>query len=536
MLLPRLWLQPFLPCEPSCRGEIAVVLASETRLKLKKKTWNVVGPLGADDGGFGDLYIVEDEASNEAVAKLVKKAPAADREALIGAANEAAKHPNVVPVIDDGEHDDKWVLVMPRAEISLSNYLDDRGGPLDPMEAVAVMIDVATALQALKGVVVHRDLKPANILRWNGAWSLTDFGLARYSDEATGTETWKDRGTAQYASPEQWRGIHATEAADVYAFGIVSYEMLAGQRPFGGPDYRDQHLNQTPAPLAVGSTLLRVLVEECLNKPPESRPSPSQILKRLARMGDGTPAAAGLEMLAEANRAAVHRRAEADVQRSAEQGERERLAELHRTAAQAFRVLPDEFIETIERFAPGAELLVAPGTDLSVGRRTGFNSLASGKAFMALLGGAQIGVDQPQPTPSKLGSLPFTVVSESVIRVSMAAPIHGWAGRGHSLWYCDVDEKGVFAWYEVAFTVSGFSGGSPPIDPFDQDGIEARIALSPVMGTSQVAWDFEELDRSDLSEFVNRWLGWFGQAASVQLQRPGMIPEKPPVRRRWWQT
>jgi serine/threonine protein kinase len=176
-----------------CRDEIAVVLASGTQLKLKKKTWTVVGPLGADDGGFGDLYIVEDEASNEAVAKLVKKAPAADREALIGTANAAARHPNVVPVIDDGEHADKWVLVMPRAEISLSQYLDDRGAPLDPMEAVAVMLDVATALQALKGVVVHRDLKPANILLWNGAWSLTDFGLARYADEATGTETWKDR-------------------------------------------------------------------------------------------------------------------------------------------------------------------------------------------------------------------------------------------------------------------------------------------------------------------------------------------------------
>jgi serine/threonine-protein kinase len=520
-----------------CRDEIAVVLASGTQFKLKKKTWTVVGPLGADDGGFGDLYIVEDEPGNDAVAKLVQKAPAADREALIGAANAAAQHPNVVPVIDDGEHDDKWVLVMPRAEISLSQYLEDRGAPLDPMEAVAVMIDVATALQALKGVVVHRDLKPANILLWNGAWSLTDFGLARYADEATGTETWKDRGTKQYASPEQWRGIHANEAADVYAFGIIAYEMLAGQRPFGGPDFRDQHLNQPPPPLAVGSTLLRVLVEECLNKPRESRPSPSQILKRLARMGDGTPAAAGLEMLAEANRAAVHRRAEADAQRSAEVGERERLAELHKAAVQAFQVVPNELIEAIEQFASRVDLLVAPGTDLASGRRTAFNSLASGKAFMALLEGAQIGLDQPQPSPSKLGSLPFTVVSESVIRVTRPTPLHGWVGRGHSLWYCDVEEKDVFAWYEVAFTTMSFGGGAlSQMDPFDRDGIDARPALLQGIASTQVAWDFEELDRSDLSEFVSRWLGWFGQAAKGQLQRPGQIPEKPSVRRRWWQT
>jgi eukaryotic-like serine/threonine-protein kinase len=517
-----------LPRERSCRDEIAVVLAPGTELKLKKKTWTVVGPLGGDEGGFGDLYVVEDEASGEAVAKLVKKAPAADREALIGAANEAAKHPNVVPVIDDGEHGDKWVLVMPRADISLSQHLKDHGGPLDPMDAVSVMTDVATALQALKGVVVHRDLKPANILLWNGAWSLTDFGLARYADEATGTQTWKYNGTEQYASPEQWRGIHATEAADVYAFGIVAYEMLAGQRPFGGPDYRDQHLNQQPPPLAVGSTRLRVLVEECLNKPPEARPSPSQILKRLANIGDGAPAGAGLETLAEANRAAVHRRAQADAQRSAEQGERERLAELHKTAAHAFQVVPEQLIEAIKDFAPGADLLAES--------KGSFNSLASGKAFMAILEGAQIGLDQPQPSPSKLGSLPFTVVSESVIRVTRPSPLHGWVGRGHSLWYCDAEEKDVFAWYELAFTTLSFSGVVSQMDPFDLDGIDAREALSPGITSTQLAWDFEELDRSDLSEFVNRWLGWFGLASTGQLQRPGMIPEKPPVGRRWWQT
>lgn len=319
---------------------------------LKKKTWTVVAPLSADSGGFGELYVVKDSSGSEAVAKLVKKAPAADREALIGAANAAAQHPNVVPVIDDGEEDDKWVLVMPRADKSLKQHLEDRGGPLDPMEAVAVMTDVAIALQALKGVVVHRDLKPANILLLNGVWSLTDFGLARYADEATGTETWKFGKTRQYAAPEQWRGEHATEAADVYAFGITAYEMLAGHRPFAGPDFRDQHVNQLPPPLTVGSTLLRVLVEECLNKPPTSRPSPTQILRRLAKVSDSTPQAAGLQTLADANRAAVHRRAEAHAQQSAEQGERERQAELHKAAVQGFQAIPDEFIEAIRELRP----------------------------------------------------------------------------------------------------------------------------------------------------------------------------------------
>lgn len=76
----------------------------------------------------------------------------------------------------------------------------------------------------------------------------------------------------------------------------------------------------------------------------------------------------------------------------------------------------------------------------------------------------------------------------------------------------------------------------PQIDPFHMDGIEAGAALCPGIATTQLAWDFEELDRSELSDFVGRWLGWFGQVVTGQLQRPGQIPEKPPMGRRWWQA
>jgi hypothetical protein len=151
------------------------------------------------------------------------------------------------------------------------------------------------------------------------------------------------------------------------------------------------------------------------------------------------------------------------------------------------------------------------------------------------LNGAQIGLDRPETSPSSPGSLPFSVVSESVIRVTRSSPLHGWVGRGHSLWYCDAEEQGRFAWYELAFTQSGFAAGAlPPMDPFYLDGIDAREALSPGITRTQLAWDFEELDRSDLSGFVNRWLGWFGQAAQGQLQRPGLIPEKSIRVDRWW--
>ncbi|MCW2588651.1 MAG: pkn1 [Mycobacterium sp.] len=87
-------------------------------------------------------------------------------------------------------------------------------------------------------------------------------------------------------------------------------------------------------------------------------------------------------------------------------------------------------------------------------------------------------------------------------------------------------------------TQISFGGGfRPNIDPFDADGIDAGEALRPGIARTQMAWDFEELDRADLSEFINRWLGGFGQAATGTLQRPGISVEKPHVEpARWWQT
>jgi serine/threonine protein kinase len=167
-------------------------------------------------GGFGKLYIVKDEQGNEAVAKLVPKDPRAERELLIGAANEAAKYRNVVPVLDDGEYEDKWVLVMPRAEKSLAQHLQNRGGSLDVKEAVAVMTDIAMALADINGAIVHRDVKPENILLLNGSWSLADFGISRYAEATTSADTQKYKLSPRYAAPEQWRMEHATAAADVY--------------------------------------------------------------------------------------------------------------------------------------------------------------------------------------------------------------------------------------------------------------------------------------------------------------------------------
>ncbi|MFE7560821.1 protein kinase [Kitasatospora sp. NPDC057500] len=89
---------------------------------------------------------------------------------------------NVVPVIDQGEHDGQWAIVMPRADKSLGQHLAESGGTLPLDEVVQVLRDVAAALADLDGDVVHCDLKPANILLLDGVWCLADFGMARITD------------------------------------------------------------------------------------------------------------------------------------------------------------------------------------------------------------------------------------------------------------------------------------------------------------------------------------------------------------------
>ena len=138
--------------------------------------WTVGDLLGS--GGYGRVYELAG-GDQPAVAKFVPKAPGADRELLF---TELEHVRNVVPIIDFGEHQNAWVLVMPRAEKSLRQHLADNGGVLDPAEAVLVLADVAAALVDLQGSVVHRDLKPENVLLLGGSWCLADFGISRYAE------------------------------------------------------------------------------------------------------------------------------------------------------------------------------------------------------------------------------------------------------------------------------------------------------------------------------------------------------------------
>lgn len=238
---------------------------------ILRRSWNLGNELAS--GGFGRVYEAGADDGSPAVVKLVPKVSGAGREILF---EELSGLPNVIPILDSGEWQDYYVLVMPRAEMSLRNHLEESGGKLALEEAVAVLADVAEALASLAAGVVHRDVKPENVLLWQGHWCLADFGIARYAEATTAIDTHKYAMTPCYAAPEQWRWERATSATDIYAFGIMAFEILQGQRPFAEPDFREQHLSQPPPQVAGCPSWVVSLVNECLLKAPAARPTPAK--------------------------------------------------------------------------------------------------------------------------------------------------------------------------------------------------------------------------------------------------------------------
>ena len=487
-------------------------------LSLEGGMWRRGGPLpGADNAGFGSVFEATGPDDEQVVAKFVAKVPGASRELLIGDALSVAGAPHVVPILDQGEHDDAWVLIMPRASTSLKRYFHDHGRQLDLGEVIQILTDVATGLDAIGETVVHRDLKPANVLLLDEGWALADFGIARYVEATTDDETRKYSMTAPYAAPEQFKFERATPATDVYAFGVMAYELVSGDLPFPGPsrsDFHDQHVRETPPPLTAGTARLRTLIEECLMKRPEARPRAANVHTRLLRAAV-EPSGAGSSRLAQVNQAEVARRLKAESEQQVEQDRAEREAQLFQAAEQKFSSFWEPLRESIQDEAPAASVeLNARGPML----------------FVAELAGAKLGVSRPQ---KRSWHGPFTAIADAVISVSLPRQNSlGWVGRSHSLWYCDPFEENVFGWHELAFMASGFSPGRPAVEPYSQPA-GSSPAFERVIGTEQLAWPVELLGRDDPAEFLERWLGWFADAAAGTLARPSSMPEKPIHQHSW---
>lgn len=157
-----------------------------------------------------------------------------EREAQLAA---SISHPNVVDVYDVGRDDGQLYIIMQYVDGEDLKHLIAREGRLSPDRAVAVAQQILDGLAAIhRAGIIHRDIKPQNVLIGSdGTARVTDFGVAHLDAGEGLTSTGAAIGTAAYMAPEQAAGGDISEATDIYAAGVVLYEMLTGQLPFTGP-------------------------------------------------------------------------------------------------------------------------------------------------------------------------------------------------------------------------------------------------------------------------------------------------------------
>jgi eukaryotic-like serine/threonine-protein kinase len=200
--------------------------------------------LGA--GGMATVYLAEDARHHRPVAIKVLHP---ELSAILGPERflkeieltASLQHPHILPLFDSGSADGRLYYVMPLVEGETLRARLERERQLPISDAVQIASEVADALQYAHGRgVVHRDIKPENILLQNGHALVADFGIALAVQQAGGsrmTQTGLSLGTPQYMSPEQAMGERSVDArTDIYSLGAVTYEMLAGQPPFTGPN------------------------------------------------------------------------------------------------------------------------------------------------------------------------------------------------------------------------------------------------------------------------------------------------------------
>jgi streptogramin lyase len=233
---------------------------------------------------MGEVFLVRDVRLGRPVALKVLAASVAEderfRERLLGESRLAASldHPNVIPIYEAGEEDGRLFIAMRYVPGGDLKAVLRQEGALDPARAVAIVGQVADALDAAhRHGLVHRDVKPSNVLLDRDAGRehcyLADFGLTQSASES-GPADGQLMGTVDYVSPEQIRGDEITGRADVYALGCMLFECLTGEVPFRRrsevatlfahleEDPPSASARQSPLPAAIDPVLARAMATE----------------------------------------------------------------------------------------------------------------------------------------------------------------------------------------------------------------------------------------------------------------------------------
>jgi len=247
-------------------------------------------------GGMGEVYLARhNELKQQVAVKFLHRRFADDEDLAARFFNEArsscrVKHPLAVSIYDFGRLDDGTLYIVMEfvPGIALGDLID-RDGPLEPGPAVRIAMQACEVLSHAHACgVIHRDVKPDNIMIVEGtgarlAIKMLDFGIAKILDDEMSaglTQTGMMFGTPEYMAPEQAAGRDLDHRADIYALGLVLYEMLAGEPPFRGNNklaLLQRQIKEAPAPIARSTRhaipdALAQLIHVCLSKDPNLRP------------------------------------------------------------------------------------------------------------------------------------------------------------------------------------------------------------------------------------------------------------------------
>ncbi len=259
----------------------------------------IIAPLG--EGGMSEVYLGFDLPGRRFVAlKFLVGVFATDSSAVGRLKREAEiyqrlDHPNVVKLVDTGDFQDGGAFLVQeflRGQ-SVRQLQESQGGALEPMRAIAVLEDAASALHAAHRLgIVHRDIKPDNIMVGpDGRATVFDFGIAFQKDVLVNTQAGTIMGTLQYASPEAREGEFVDSRSDIFGLGAVFYEMLTGQLAIQAKTYQailDHSLEDVVPPSRFDPKIPPEVDEiflQCMADDPEDRyQSLSQLLVDLGKL------------------------------------------------------------------------------------------------------------------------------------------------------------------------------------------------------------------------------------------------------------
>ncbi|MFD8922438.1 serine/threonine-protein kinase [Streptomyces sp. NPDC059569] len=268
--------------EPLGRGATGTVWRARQR-----ETAGAEAAVAGQPGETVAIKVLKEELANDAdvVMRFLR-----ERSVLL-----RLTHPNIVRTRDLVVEGDLLALVMDLVDgPDLHRYLRENG-PFSPVAAALLTAQIADALAASHADgVVHRDLKPANVLLRNDGERLhpmlTDFGIARLADSPGLTRTHEFVGTPAYVAPESAEGRPQTSAVDIYGAGILLYELVTGRPPFAGAtalEVLQRHLSEEPRRPTTVPEPLWTVIERCLRKDPDQRPSAENLARGLRTVAAG---------------------------------------------------------------------------------------------------------------------------------------------------------------------------------------------------------------------------------------------------------